>query len=730
MRRPIALALTLLAPLTLRAQGAPPLDIDTLYSLPSLIGTAPRGVAWSSDSRTLAFLWNDEGTNFLDVWTADVAGGAPVRVTRMPRPVMPPPSTDHAALQARTRAEQDGGVSSVQWRPGKRELLLGFRGDLWSLVPGEAPVNLTRTPQGEGRAAYDPAGTRIAYVRDGDVWILALDVANAAPVRVTQLARDGVGVESFRWSADGARLAVVETDRTAIRTRNIPDVLLDEARMVPQRRAFPGEPSEKRRLGIVAATGGDVRWLDLGAEPMDVIHGYAWSPVRAELAIDKSDVFVKDRRIVLADAATGATTTLVREQEPGNVSAEWWIDWAPDGRRLFFTSDRADDYHVWRVAREGGAPVRVSRGAFAVFQASVLPRGGLAIVGNPGRAEERHLMIAAERTGGGTFQFTTRRGTHAPIVSPDGRWAADVFSSDSVPPDLYLHALDGAKGGDATGRRLTTSPRPAFAAYRWAIPEYVTFRNPVDGATLHARLILPPGFVRGTRVPLIVGSAYSNTVRNQWGGRTAHPLWGLDQVLVQRGYALLAVDVAGSSGHGTAFRRRIRLDYGGIDVEDLAAGVRWAVAQGIADSARVGIWGSSYGGLLTAKSLFTKPTLYRAGIAGAPATNVRHALTGEQRVMMRPQEQPAEYDRASARTYASGLQGSIMLLHGMRDNVVLWQDSAWLAQYLLQLGKDVEFLVLPDAGHGWDLEGLDQTRFAFKRMLDYFARHLPTGATR
>jgi dipeptidyl-peptidase-4 len=312
-------------------------------------------------------------------------------------------------------------------------------------------------------------------------------------------------------------------------------------------------------------------------------------------------------------------------------------------------------------------------------------------------------------------------GTHSPVPSPDGRWVADLFSSDTIPPDLHL--LDGT-GRDDAGRRVTVSPLAELARYRFTAPRYVTFPSRADGATLHARLLLPPGRADGARVPLIVGSAYSNTVRNQWGGRNAHPLWGLDQVLLEKGFAILAVDVAGSSGHGTAFRRRIRLDYGGIDVEDLHSGVEWAVREGIADSARVGIWGSSYGGLLTTMSMFTKPGVYRAGVAGAPATNVWHALTGEQRVMMRPQEQMAEYAAASSHTKADGLRGALMIIHGVRDPVVLYRDSAWLTQYLIQMGREVELVTLPDAGHGWDLEGLAQTRYAFKRLVGYFMRWL------
>ena len=126
-------------------------------------------------------------------------------------------------------------------------------------------------------------------------------------------------------------------------------------------------------------------------------------------------------------------------------------------------------------------------------------------------------------------------------------------------------------------------------------------------------------------------------------------------------------------------------------------------------------------------SLFTKPGVYKAGVAGAPATNVWHALTGEQRVMMRPQEQPAEYRNASSHTKAAGMQDHLMLIHGMRDVVVLFRDSAWLTQYLLQLGKDVELVALPDAPHGWDTESLVQTRFAFQRMLQFFDKHLGGG---
>ena len=246
----------------------------------------------------------------------------------------------------------------------------------------------------------------------------------------------------------------------------------------------------------------------------------------------------------------------------------------------------------------------------------------------------------------------------------------------------------------------------------------------MDDTVLHGRLTLPPDFDPAKTYPAILGSVYTDSVRNQWGGRTAHPTWGLDQYLAQEGYVLLNVDMRGSWGRGREHRRGIRLDYGGMDIEDLESGVRFLADEGYVDMERIGIWGSSYGGLMTAMSLFRKPGLYAAGVAGAPATNVWHALTGQMAVMMRPEDQPEEYADSSPFLHAHGLEDPLLVIHGMRDRIVLFKDSVVLVQRLIQLGKDVDLVALPDAGHGWDNEGLAQTRFAFKKLVQHFDRHL------
>ena len=695
--------------------GQPP-GLDRLYSLPRLIGTEPTGVSWSADGRKLAFLWNGHGENFRDLFVVDVEAEAPERLTVLPAP----PNENHP------------GIVAVAWHPGGEKLVFELDGRLHLFVIGSHPRELTEEA-GYRNATFASDGSRLAYLRGGALWVAELE--DETLVRRRELSnhpRPEVTVQSYTWASDGKRLAFLEVDRTRVPIKGIPDYLADETTIVPVRRPYPGEEPPSRRIGVVEANGGDIAWLDLTAPATDPIFSYRWSS-RGEILVDRSDLYVKDRRILSIDPSTGASREWYREANLLNVTAYWQAEWAPDGRAIYFLSDRDEDYHVYLVSEPGATPTRITEGAFAVSTFTVsAPAEALFFVANVPQPEERQLFRTGLR-GGQPIQVSETAGTHAPMVSPSGAWAADLFSSDAMPPELFLLRLTPpepaeAANGDtdvaAQELRITSSALPEFYEHEWVRPRYVTFESHHDGETIHGRLMLPPDFDPKKSYPAIIGSIYSNTVRNQWGGRNAHPIWGLDQYLLGRGFILFTLDIRGSWGHGKAFRRGIRLDYGGIDVEDIYSGVLYLKSLDYVDGNRIGIWGSSYGGLLTCMSLFKRPGVFKAGVAGAPATNVFHALTGEMRVMMSPQDEHEAYTGSSAYAQADSLADKLLIIHGMRDRIVLYKDSLALVEKLQQLGKDVDLVTLPDAGHGWDREELYKTRFAFKKLVEHFERHL------
>jgi len=704
------------------------LTIERLYTLPWLIGTRPESPVWSPDSQKVAFLWNDEGMNFRDVWLADRSTGIPTRVTAMPRPVNPAdPGMDIAKLEQQAHAESDRGVSEVIWAPDGKQLIFTFHGQIYRVVPGQAPARLIDSETSQQSPAAAPSGNHIAYLSAGQLWIATVEDGKPSRKLIYAPGKDDVVVEEFHWSGDGQRLAFIESDARRVPTRGIPNYLGAETTLPRVTRPFPGEPSESRRLGVISAAGGPVTWAALGGSPLDQFFAISWSPDGKTILVDKSDLYIKDRRLLLVDPSSGQAKRLLQEVDPKNVTADWWSDWAPDGRGVYFISDRDNDYHVYYQPLAGGPPKPITAGNFAVFSASISSAGrALFVVTNQGKREERHLFRVP--LGGGEPQRVTETpGTHTPVLSPDGRMVADVFSSDASPPDLFLIKAEGTA---SSVLQVTHSPLPEFKDYRWVTATYVDFPNINDGTMLHARLTLPPDFDPAGKYPAILGSVYSNTARNQWGGRIYHPTWGLDQYLAQQGYVILNVDISGSSGYGKSFRQRIGLDYGGVDVDDLYSGVRYLVGQGFVDEHRVGIWGSSYGGLLTTMSLFKRPGVYQAGVAGAPATSLFHAQTGEMRTMMAPQDHKKEYEDASAFLRSGGLQDHLMIIHGMKDDTVLFKDSVTLAQRLILQGKDVDLVVLPAAPHGWDNQGLAQTRFAYRKLVDYFQKYLGDSSGR
>ena len=518
-----------------------------------------------------------------------------------------------------------------------------------SLAP-QSPVpilQLTETESSERALAASPDGRALAFLRDGDLFLASGLSSESGPeelrqslsraARLTRVAGEARGVSQFRWSPDGRRISIVETDQSGVAVRSIPDYLTDETSADQVRRAYPGEEPMRQRIGLVtldeqrAQAVGAIVWPQLapaGQQKLDSLLSHRWSDDSRFLAVDTSDLYVKDRRILRVSVETGEVVEWAREQNPRSVSQYFWrIEWAPSSSGLYVISDYlgaeqrggegVSDYHLFHLDLEGKVS-QLTSGAFAIAELEVLPQGVL-LVNNRGRGEERQLdLLAHPETGAGAkepVRVSTLPGTHQPIASPDGRFIADLFSNDSTPPDLYLISLDETSGtsSGAAERKLTDSPLDEFDRYRWVAPRYVTFPSRVDGVTLHGRLTVPPEYDPTRRYPAILGSVYTDSVRNQWGGRTAHPTWGLDQHLVQQGYVLLNVDMRGSWGRGREFREGIELSYGGPDVEDLASGVDYLATLGFVDMERIGMWGSSYGGLMTCMSLFRHPELYCGG---------------------------------------------------------------------------------------------------------------------
>lgn len=656
-----------------------PMTLERFYSLPSLVGTEPAGVVWAPDSARFAFLWNDAGMPFRDLWCAARAGGGPERLT------------DLAGAWAATAP---GGIAAAVFADAQT-LAFVLAGRLFRLAPGAAPEEIALP--GPAHLPRARPGGGLALVAGGAVWFWQ---PGQGP-RPLYTPDPALQVEGLQWSADGRTLAVLLADDRPVRRIRIAYDAGGIAHEDVHARAFPGDPLMRRSFAVLGLEGADPRHLALD-NPEDAIWDWSLSADGRRLLVSSSELEIKHHAIQVFDLATGNSRVVWQVEDRVKIRPDWTVRWDAGDAALIFTTDALAGFnHLHRLrldAANPARPVALTAGDWEVEGFEVSPAGG-----------------AVE-------PVTRRPGTHQPVFAPDFRAAVDIFTDDMTPIDLHL--LDLA--GPAAPRVITRSPLPEFAEYDWARVEYRAFTSHVDGAALMARVMLPPDHDPSRRYPVIVGSVYSDGLVNRWGGRGAHPCWGVDNVLVARGFIVVHPEIRGSFGRGRAWNLAMRHAYGRQDIEDIADCVQALVDQGLADPRRVGIWGSSYGGLMTLMSLFRKPGFYAAGVAGAPATNVFHAYP-EQEWIMGPHsgpDFPARFEAQSALWHSAGLADPLMIIHGTRDEVVLYSDTIALVEKLIAANKGFELVTLPGAGHGWDKEGLAQTRFAFTKLVGFFERHL------
>lgn len=743
----VALVATLvLAPSTAEAQPAM-LTVERAVSLPSLIGTPPSSPAWSPDSRRLAFLWNDAGWPFRDLWTVDAGGSGLRRLTNLRRdlPVAPLPDGDStAALAARAADRAAGGISEFTWSNDSRQLLFVARGLAYRIDADGSALTPLGAGTGVSDLALSPDGTRLAYVREGDIWMINLGAGGSAPTRLTRVGMPGIGTapmgtynradmeigtgvwgadwSPLAWSPDGRTLAFHQVDRRHIRQVPFPYYLGRETTPNLLRRGYPGDENERRTLGLLRVDSGAVEMLAIEAPGSRSISDFAWSPT-GRLLVDQVADTGAERWLFVVEPGATTLRRVWHDRRDTRIYPAYAARWAADGRRVVLVADlderdrlyaldpdATDDRPValtsadWDVAGERGtASVIVSAAARATF-----------VTGTMKSPYERHVY-RVPHDGGAAVAITTRAGVHVPVVSPDGRRLATVWSDDVTPPELLV----GTTEPGAEMRQVTTSPSAEFSRTAWARPRYASFRNPVDGFLVHARILEPSGLDRTRRHPVVFGPVYSNTVRNRWGGLTGT----VQQLLVQRGYIVVQVDVRGSVGYGRAFREAFLMDYGGRDLDDLQAVADGLKALPYVDGARMGIWGSSYGGLLSVYALLKRPALFAVGVAGAPATDPFAFGPDDVAITRDPASHPDAFVRGSAQQLGADLGGHLLIIHGMMDDVVPFRTTLSLVERLVLLGKDVDLVTAPSATHAWAAREPYAVYF-YRKLVDYFDRWL------
>lgn len=445
-----------------------------------------------------------------------------------------------------------------------------------------------------------------------------------------------------------------------------------------------------------------------------------WAEDGSRLAMLARAADNKDRWVLALDPATAKAKVVDQLHDDAWVDGpgEMTLGWLPDGRHVYYQSERDGYAHLYTAAIDGDEVKQLTSGKFEVSDVKLSEdKTKFYFTSSEGSPFERHLY-SMPIGGGERTRLTSMPGNNQAIASPDDSSLAIIRSYSNKPPEVYL----AANRPGAEAKQLTTSPTPEFFRYNWIDPPIVYFKAR-DGVDVPARLYKPTNFKRGGPAVIFVhGAGYLQNVHKWWS--TYYREYLFHHLLMERGFMVLDVDYRASAGYGRDWRTAIYRHMGGKDLTDQVDAARWLVSEHGVDAKRIGIYGGSYGGFITLMAMFTEPDVFAAGAALRPVTDwahYNHPYTSN--ILNTPQADAEAYRRSSPIYHAAGLKGALLICHGMVDVNVHFQDTVRLVQKLIELRKENwELAVYPVEDHAF--ERATSWADEYKRILKLFETHL------
>jgi dipeptidyl-peptidase-4 len=586
---------------------------------------------------------------------------------------------------------------------------------------------------GRGRqftSATSPDGKLKAFHRERNLWLSDTNGTNG--IAITSDGSDKTRIKygtanwvygeeldqntAIWWSSNSQKVAFYRFDESQVRDYYLS---LDQARtqsrmdVEPYMKAGATNPlvdilvydlASKRTIKVNVRDGQPFDNSVLG----HYVYGVSWTANSKELLFHRTNRRQNIMEFCAADPESGKCRVIVREEWPAS-----WTENMPtrrflkDGKRFIWTSERTGWRNLFLYELSGKRLVTLTRHSFEVGDVvHVDEEAGLVFY--TARSGDNPLKLQLHRVGldgKGDVRLTNPVFHHTVNMAPDGRHFIDVAQTHDLPPSTRLLDAEGN-----TLDELATSDLSKFKRLGMKPVELLSFKA-ADGETdLYGMLHFPSNFKSSKKYPLLV-SVYAGP-----GTVGAREIFTMPNALTEFGFLVATFDSRSASGRGKKFMDAIYLKFGQTEVDDQAAGVKSIRDRRYVDRNRVGMYGTSYGGSVSATSLLRYPDVFHAACANSAVTDYRnYDSIYTERYMWLPQENKAGYDAASVMSYATNLTGRLMLFYGTADNNVHPANTLQLIQALQKAGKSFEVQVGPDLGH---------TAVNRDRMMEFFIENL------
>ncbi len=641
-----------------------------------------------------------------------------------------------------TRGEKEKlNLFSYQWSPKGDALLFEGEYDLWLLdVQSGRKRRLTEDPDPEEVPAFSPSGKRLAFVKRNNLY--SLDLGSGSVKALTSDGNENVlngkldwvyeeelanraSSRAFQWSPDEKKIAFVRLDDGPVPQYPLTDYLSVHVGLLRQRFPQSGDPNPAPSFHVVAVEGGaTTNWsAPLQDSNLEYIGpDFAWTPDSRAVSFLTLNRAQNELTVHLWDPGEARDRRLLTEKDASWINSLTPPQFLEDGRRFLWLSERDGWLHLYLYGLNGELVKRLTQGDWILdrpifseapwFQTD--EKGGWVYFTSTKDDPRERQLYRVRVDGTGLERLSKEPGEHSLNLSSDGHYILDTFSNFETPPETRL-----LKSGGGVVRSLD-KPESHLQEYALGKTELVEVKA-ADGATLYARLVRPADFNPQKKYPVIIdvyGGPHVQVIENRWGVTSF-----FDHLLAQEGYLVWSLDNRGSWGRGHAWESVVFKDMGRHELEDQLAGVRYLMSLPYVDSARLGIWGWSYGGYMTLYALTHAPEVFKCGAAGGPVTDWRfYDSIYTERYMRTPKENPEGYNTSSPLAAAENLKAKLLLIHGTDDDNVHMQNTMNFMDALVKARKPFELYLQPGQKHGF--QGNTVRTYLYERLLAFFKQNL------
>ncbi|SHF14360.1 dipeptidyl-peptidase-4 [Microbulbifer donghaiensis] len=714
--------------------SAEQLTIERIFSDPALSGTSPRALEYSPDGSRVTFLkGRAEDYDRYDLWEYNIADGkSRVLVNSDSLHKGEEILSDEEKARRERQRIYGSGIMEYTWSDDGKSLLFPLAGDVYYYDLGKkAARRLTETEAFETDVRVSPTGRYVSFIRDQDIFIVDLKSGQER-----QLTRGGEGpikngmaefvaqeemdrMTGYWWSPDDRHIAYLQVDESPVDEVTRSEIYADRIDMIQQRYPAAGRPNVKIKLGVLDVASGKTRWIDLGKDEDIYIARVDWARDNM-LTYQWQDRSQQKLELRQFNLDSGKSRVLLAENSNTWVNLHDDLHFLKDSDRFIWSSERDGYRHLYLYDLNGKLLQQLTKGNWAVDELAAVdePAGKIYFTGRKDTPLERHLYSVALNGGQGAQKISKRAGMHDIEFAKDASGYIDKFSNVSTPAQVSLHK---ASGDQVTWleENAVVKGHPLYPYKQdWIAPEFGSIDAP-QGHKLYYRMYKPANFDVKKRYPVMVflyGGPHAQLVTNSWDKE-------FNQYMAQQGYIVFTLDNRGSAHRGTEFENPIFKRMGNPEVEDQVSGVKFLRSLPYVDGDNIGVYGHSYGGYMALMSMFKAGDYFKAGVSGAPVTDWSLYDTHyTERYMGNPNRDGKAYEASSVFPYADGLQGALLVYHGMADDNVLFTNTTKLIKELQDKGLQFELMTYPGKKHS--LRGKQTRTHQYTMIKDFFDRHL------